>query len=360
MNGKVTRPPPPVRRLSSITGVDGHVFKGLSGNMDKSRGATRLISKECLKLAKNSKHTYFEDSHSYAEGSGTNRFTSLENGDFQPLDTSSQLINGSDQVNGFHLDDRTDSIIAGKNLVGDVATARIDCTASIRNPNIMGDSSCLKARLENGDSKKKKTDFANIKEKLTVESVPRQDMDNKKGCSTILYSNKDRVADEHASWNGLNGLENGVIIPSAVNGSPTCTSHFSPTLSSFKKNKDTHGTFAGTFRTTNNCYMGPSFLNDNKTPVSYLEITPVGPQNSSDNMDIIGQNCSNSLNLNMVEIVGDNIFNGSDFMVDSAAGMLKGDNCGTLSFRPHNPPFFLIRMRRVTTLVDQVFFVPFV
>ncbi|KAK6123180.1 hypothetical protein DH2020_043082 [Rehmannia glutinosa] len=136
MNGNVTRPPPPVRRPSPMAGSDGYDLKGLSGNMDKSRGAmgipkisraenlnptqganrvaaqnhdwikvktkgpreTGLVSKEFLKVAKNSKHTYFADSHSNAEGSSSNRFSNLENGVFQPLDTSSQLIKGPDQL----------------------------------------------------------------------------------------------------------------------------------------------------------------------------------------------------------------------------------------------------------------------
>ncbi|KAK6116243.1 hypothetical protein DH2020_050039 [Rehmannia glutinosa] len=159
MNGNVTRPPPPVRRPSTIESSDGFVSKGLSGNMDKSRGAkgilktsgtenpnssrganrvvpqnqewikvnkkgpreTGLVSKELQKLAKHSKHTYFEDSLSHAEGSGNNRFLSLANSDDQTPDTLPQLINGSDQGFASHVDDRTDSSIVANKPVGDVA-----------------------------------------------------------------------------------------------------------------------------------------------------------------------------------------------------------------------------------------------
>ncbi|KAK6158941.1 hypothetical protein DH2020_006255 [Rehmannia glutinosa] len=345
MNGNASHPPPPARQPSSIAGSVGHDLKGLSGfwisqgvQRVKRKGPreTGLISKECLILAKNSKHTYFADTHSYAEGSGTNRFSSLVNGDFQPLDTQSQLIKGSDQVNGFHLDDRIDSIIVEENLVGNVAASRFERTATIRNPNIMGDNSCLQAGPENGISNKKNIDFGKKIDNLAVESELMQDTGNKVGCSIIIFSNKDKLAEEHASRNELIGLENGVRIPPAVNGSPMSISHSTPILSSFEENKNPHKAFAGTFMSTTNCHMGSSFLNDNKIPGSYLEITAVGPQKSSDNMDHLGQNCSSSRHLNMVEIVGDSIINGPDFMTDLTAGVMKGDNCGALF--DDNPP----------------------
>ncbi|KAK6153238.1 hypothetical protein DH2020_012877 [Rehmannia glutinosa] len=168
MNGKISRPPPPVRRPTPITGSDGYDLNGLNRKMKKSRGTTDnskisraenpnptrgaqrtvaqnqdwiqvkkkgpretgLVSKEFLKSAKKSKHTYFEDSHSNAESSGINRFSSLENDVFQPLDTLSQLIKGPDQGNDLNLDDQINPITGGKNLVGDVAVARNEDMAS--------------------------------------------------------------------------------------------------------------------------------------------------------------------------------------------------------------------------------------
>ncbi|KAK6131524.1 hypothetical protein DH2020_034731 [Rehmannia glutinosa] len=218
MNGKITRPPPPVRRHPT-RGAQRAVAQNHEWVMVKKKGPreTVLVPKEFLKLAKNSKHTYFEDNHSYA---GTNRFSSLENEVFQPLDTLPQLIKGPDQVNGSHLDDQIDSIIVDKNLVGDVAVAGNENMASVSNPNNLGDNSCLKDNLA-GDG----------------------------------------------SSNGQSGLENGVIIPSTLNGSPKCLNHSIPTLSSFEINKHTSDLHLGvthafeeSFKATKECQLGPPSL----------------------------------------------------------------------------------------------------
>ncbi|KAK6129568.1 hypothetical protein DH2020_036689 [Rehmannia glutinosa] len=107
-----------------------------------------LVSKEFLKSAKKSKHTYFDVNHSNAEGSSTNRFSSLENDVFQPLDTLSQLTKGSDHINDLHLDDQVDTITVEKKRAGDVvvavAVAKNEVMAGSRNPINLGDNSCLK------------------------------------------------------------------------------------------------------------------------------------------------------------------------------------------------------------------------
>ncbi|KAK6118560.1 hypothetical protein DH2020_047697 [Rehmannia glutinosa] len=139
--------------------------------------------------------------------------------------------------------------------------------------------------LDNGTPIKKRAIFSNKYDKLADQT--------------------DNLAEEHASWNGQIDLENGAITAFAVGGTPKCLNHSSPMLSFFEKNKNTSG------------------LN---IP---LDNIPIRSQILSENMDIIVHNRSSPLNLNMVEIVGDNIINGSDFIRELAAGVLKEDNFGT-------------------------------
>ncbi|KAK6144899.1 hypothetical protein DH2020_021719 [Rehmannia glutinosa] len=195
------------------------------------------------------------------------------------------------------------------------------------------------AGLDNGIPIKKRTAFSNKNDNLVVKS--------------------DNLAEEHASWNGQIGLENGVITPSAVSGSPKCLNHSIHILSSFEKNKNTPGlnigaahAFDETFRATKECPLDPPSLNLQTVHSSRLDIIPIEPQILSDNKEIIGQNRSSSRNLNMVEIVGDNIINGSDFIMDLAVGVLKGDNFGALPEKI--PPTFSIPATPLEGFISQL------
>ncbi|KAK6125241.1 hypothetical protein DH2020_040985 [Rehmannia glutinosa] len=154
--------------------------------------------------------------------------------------------------------------------------------------------------LKNGNSNNILFDFANKKDQLVIESAPRHDKDNKKWGSTIPYFNQDNLAEEHASLNGLNGLENAVSIPSAVNGSHTCLNYSIPTLSSFEKNKDAHGLYSGVVHASDENFRAT-------------------------------ENRSSSQDLNMAEIVGDNMVNGSIFLTDLEPRVIKGEKGGALS-----------------------------
>ncbi|KAK6132127.1 hypothetical protein DH2020_034118 [Rehmannia glutinosa] len=326
MNGNATRPPQPDRRPTSRAGSVGFTLKGLSGNMDKSRGAndisktrkannpnlsqganravaqnlewikvknkkgpreTGLVSKEVLKLAHNSKHTYFEDCHSNADELGSNRFSILDNDVSQPLDTMSHIIKGPDHVQDAHLNDQIGPIIVKTDSIGNVA---------------MDDNSCLEPGLDHGASNKIIADSAIKKGNLTVEKMIRHNKDKVEGGSNILYSKTHNLTEKRA----LIGLEKRAFIPSLVNGCPVYPTHTPPTLSCVENNTHT---------------------NDPRL----MDFINIGPQILSDNLINIGQQCSSSLNLNRVEIEGDSIIHGSNFLMDSETGATKRDICNALS-----------------------------
>ncbi|KAK6141133.1 hypothetical protein DH2020_025124 [Rehmannia glutinosa] len=159
---KIVSTTPPVRRPAPKAAPDGQAAKGRNKNIEKLRGTmdnskilntentisnpginqaatknqawimvnkkgpreTRLVSKELLNFAKLSKHTYFEGSHSNEEGSGTNRFSILQNGVFEPLDELPQLIKGRDEVTDLKLDAQDDTATVEIDISKDEAVAK--------------------------------------------------------------------------------------------------------------------------------------------------------------------------------------------------------------------------------------------
>ncbi|KAK6130862.1 hypothetical protein DH2020_035380 [Rehmannia glutinosa] len=306
-NGNKIRPPPPNRRpppKAEFAGCEGQDLKGSSGNIQKFRGTvdiskisrednpnitsgvnlvvdknqgwskvtkkgareTGLVSKELLKLAKNSTHTYFADNHSNAERAGNNRFSVLENDGFEPLDTLSQSFKGPDKVNGLLLDDQIAPSIMEKDLSSNVALA--NTSEGVHNfnmesnniPNNMGH----KPRMEAG---------------LEVLNLNDRDIANK----------KDNMAVENASSETDGFIENNKFIPSIGIGLPACPTNFIPQMSAIEVEINTHALYSRNSHTTDKalssttqCPLGPPALNLTLNHAQNYNTFNVGPQGNVD------------------------------------------------------------------------------